>query len=283
MSQSIGGIRFQKSKELLFIIQALAISQTLDCDMRNKKRHSVLIVDDDPKVQDEVGLHLEQAGFKAICSSDNSEILQILHSGTIDIVVADTKMTVVDSIKSQNISSPVLFFITTSSDTTLKETFDRGGAALFARPVDPTALIGAINTSLKFKEDGGTRKHERFEVKLPVEIILSNGRRLRANVRNISQQGMFVDLVGTIPNSGDPIRFEIPFENKELPTIKGVGVVSWSVQWAEEDATKYPSQTGFGLKFTNFEAKSQSVLMTLLNLLKTKAFISSGDKSFFLW
>lgn len=97
--------------------------------------------------------------------------------------------------------------MTRSTDSTVKEALEKGGEALFLKSVDTTALVTSIKRAIKFKNGQGKRKYERFEIKFPVEITVLRGElNLKVRALNISQGGMFVELVGGVPKCGEKLR-----------------------------------------------------------------------------
>jgi Tfp pilus assembly protein PilZ len=175
-----------------------------------------------------------------------------------------------DKIKDFNPELPTLMFITGFADLTLEEAYNKGADAVFSKPFDRKELLTAIIKATNTKQEiWGERKADRVDVdfkiklKLPALSTATQGRVLK-----IGRGGAFVAIDDKLPVVGTEVSFKIDFNEGAPPELAGSGIVRWIRPTTNENKPK-----GVGIEFLHLSNESRDAIITLIQKLKTKAFI----------
>ena len=112
--------------------------------------NSVLIVDDEPFLREELQESLEFEGYDVLCAADVPEALELCASHAFDYVVTDLKMPKMGGLEllkalNESDQSARIFVVSGHGAESSKEDALRLGAkACFAKPLDTDALIEAF-------------------------------------------------------------------------------------------------------------------------------------------
>lgn len=118
------------------------------------KEASVLLVDDEPVLLDIMKEWLQEMVGAVFCAGDGAQALQVLDAQTINLVITDIRMPVMDGItllkrmRTRGRYTPGLIFITGFADIDVREAYDLGAEALVEKPLEHDALIDIMQRSL---------------------------------------------------------------------------------------------------------------------------------------
>lgn len=112
---------------------------------------SVLIVDDEPMLREELQESLELEDFEVTSAESVDSALALCQSGSFDIVITDLKMPkrggleLIAELKDRNY--PARFFVVSGhgAESNREEALSLGATACFAKPLDVDDLIDVIN------------------------------------------------------------------------------------------------------------------------------------------
>jgi CheY-like chemotaxis protein len=241
-------------------------------DWSSKK---VLVVDDEPDLRELVILELQEAGFQTVEAPNGKAAFEIVKSDSIDVVVTDVRMPggsgveLLDEIKKRNPERPAVIMVTGFADLSVDEAFDRGAEALLSKPYRYETLINLTKQILTPRDEKYTRKHERFDAEVNIELNLPSLSETRiAHTLNIGRGGMFVHMEQNLPVPGQKVAFKVLFKDKKYSPIEGQALCRWNRHAPSPETPK-----GFGLEFVTLSPESQKNLATLLNDIKIRAFI----------
>ncbi len=112
----------------------------------------VLIVDDSVSMRQMVGFTLRQGGFEAIEAEDGQDALNKLKGVTVDLIITDLNMPVMDGITLiRNVrqqpgmkTKPILMLTTEGLATKKEEGKAAGATGWIVKPFDPDKLLQTI-------------------------------------------------------------------------------------------------------------------------------------------
>lgn len=244
----------------------------------NFEDYTILVVDDEEDLRDIIADYLEDEGFNVLTAASGSEAFEIVQKQMVHLIVSDINMPdgngveLLNSIKKDNPEKPVLLFITGFADVTVEEAYDIGAAAIFAKPVDFEKLIEVIKENLSSKEKLWSRKTERVEASISVDLEFENlDNAVSSKALNIGRGGMFIALESSFPNVEETVKFCIKFDNGSLQTLEGTAIVRWVRRSSESGLPK-----GVGVEFFSLTSEATESLMALINAIKIRTFIPSS-------
>lgn len=124
--------------------------------LRENKLASVLIVDDDPDVRRLVEMKLELEGLLTITASNGEEALAALENESVDLVVLDLMMPVMDGLEAcrrlradQRFTDlPVLMLTARAHYTDVEKGFEAGATDYVVKPFSPRELLARVRSIL---------------------------------------------------------------------------------------------------------------------------------------
>jgi two-component system chemotaxis response regulator CheY len=119
---------------------------------RNGKVRRVLIVDDSVSMRQMVGYTLRQGGYEVIEAEHGADALNKLTGGTVDLIITDLNMPVMDGItliqnvrKQPAMKSKPILMLTTEGLVAKKEQGKAAGATgWIIKPFDPEKLLQTV-------------------------------------------------------------------------------------------------------------------------------------------
>ena len=113
----------------------------------------VLIVDDSRTILAMLRHTLTNAGFEVLQAEDGQQGLDVLNRESVDIVITDINMPVMDGIEfirnvrasGQHQSLPILILTTETSQEKRDQGKSAGGTGWIVKPFDPDKLISVIH------------------------------------------------------------------------------------------------------------------------------------------
>ncbi|WP_299027880.1 response regulator transcription factor [uncultured Thermanaerothrix sp.] len=114
----------------------------------------ILVVDDDPTLNELVQLNLERKGFSVYCAKDGEEALRLAYEIHPDLVILDIMMPRVDGYEvCRRLRSltdvPILFLTAKSRDTDVLRGFDAGADDYMRKPFSLRELEARVRALLK--------------------------------------------------------------------------------------------------------------------------------------
>ncbi len=118
----------------------------------NKQIFKVLIVDDEPEIEELLSYNFRKRGFEVMTAGNGFSGFNILNGFTPDVIILDIMMPYVNGIsmckelkndyRYKNI--PVLFLSATSNSDLIKSALDAGGARFISKPIQLNLLIDLV-------------------------------------------------------------------------------------------------------------------------------------------
>jgi len=122
----------------------------------NRRRHTVLVIDDEPAVRELLSDYLNQAGFNALAVESGDEAARMLARGivVIDFVFSDVRMpgilnghALAEWVFANRPDLPVLL---ASGDLDTVDSLEESwGASIIAKPYDPELVVRKIRAILE--------------------------------------------------------------------------------------------------------------------------------------
>ncbi len=114
----------------------------------------VLVVDDEPKMQRVLEIMLQRMGYEVACAGNGQEALQILKSGSADLIISDLRMPgmsgieLLQTLRAQGNDVPVIIMTAYGTIESAVEAMKLGACDYIVRPFDVDALEIAIDRIL---------------------------------------------------------------------------------------------------------------------------------------
>ncbi|MFO0631501.1 MAG: response regulator [Nannocystaceae bacterium] len=115
---------------------------------------SVLIVDDNQDLAENLGEALEVEGFECAIAHDGDSAIAKLEDRPFDLVITDLRMTprdgiaVVQAVRSRSATTPVVLMTAFAGEVQLDQARKAGVTALVAKPVDTSRLVALVREQL---------------------------------------------------------------------------------------------------------------------------------------
>ena len=118
----------------------------------------ILIVDDDPDIQEMCSLVLTKEGFDVVCASNRAEGFMTIAAGAPDLLILDVMMeepddglTMARELRRRGFTSPIIML--TSVNAAMGLTIDRDDEMVpvekfQSKPVEPATLVAQVNELL---------------------------------------------------------------------------------------------------------------------------------------
>lgn len=247
--------------------------------MSEAKKMTVLIVDDEPILRENVSLTFKRKGYRVITADNGKAAFELVKSENVDLVISDIRMPggdgvdLLKQIKDANLENPALIFMTGYSDLSLENAYDMGADAVFGKPFSLKAMVAAAEKALVPRDDRWEPKRDvalenidiKIEVKFP-EVATA----IQTKVLNLGRGGMFVALTDRFPKVGSPAIFKIEFSRDSvLSSIEGDGIV----RWFRSKATSPELHVGCGIEFNHLNEDCRKQIIDLIKVSKIRAYI----------
>lgn len=154
----------------------------------------VLVVDDDPTLNELVRLNLERKGFAVYCAEDGEEALRLAYQIHPDVIILDIMMPRVDGYEvCRRLRSltdvPILFLTAKSRDTDVLRGFDVGGDDYMRKPFSLRELEARILALLKRRGRGESAQLS--------EVFDDGNLRIDLNLQAVYRRGQPIRLTPT--------------------------------------------------------------------------------------
>src|ERR1700735_825013 len=103
------------------------------------ERPTVLVVDDEPELREIFALWLNREGYTILTAANGSEALQMLTTQTVDALISDIRMPIMDGIAlvrrvfEMKLMLPSIIFVSGFGDVSVREMYALGVEAVSAR------------------------------------------------------------------------------------------------------------------------------------------------------
>lgn len=126
-------------------------------------RRRILLVDDDPRLQDIVGLYLDMEGYEVAKASNGEDGLREVEANPPDLVIMDIMMPGMDGIEAcrrirgnpDTAHIPVLMFSALSGDDDVERARLAGANHLITKPFTLVGLGSVVKSYLTSDSDAG--------------------------------------------------------------------------------------------------------------------------------
>lgn len=249
----------------------MSAAETIDVDKENTV---ILAVDDNVELLSLICEELEDEGYQVLRATCGNEAFEIVQKNHVDLILSDVRMPngdgvhLIQQVKTLENKNPVVIFLTAFANITFEELYNQGAEAVFSKPPEINKLLDCIEEALIPKEIRWRRQFSR--AKCNYKMILTS-KEEQVDVIDIGRGGFFAKMATNFPGVGDIIDFKIEVNHQEVDQLEGSGIV----RWVRPRATgEFPA--GVGVEFMSLDEKTCGKVLTLFNILKTKAFIPRG-------
>lgn len=114
----------------------------------------ILVVDDDPNIQQLVSIHLSREGYQVICAESAEHALQLLENEQVDLAVVDVMMPGMNgyeltSILTQDLQIPVILLTAKGQLADKEQGFTAGSDDYIVKPFEPKELLFRVAVVLR--------------------------------------------------------------------------------------------------------------------------------------
>lgn len=214
--------------------------------MSEADTHAILVVDDSPGLGAALAALFACEGFRVHSASNGLEALDVLDREDVQLVLSDVNMPVCDGfellarVKTRRAEGPVVLLHTGNTSLDLERGFLLGAEAIYFKPVEPDALVSAVQSYIP-PPGRARRRFARHSVDLDIEIVGDDGAGLSSRCTTLARGGMFVEGPHR-PAVATPVAFNLEAAGSD-PTLSGHGVVAWA------------GRGGYGVEFTRQSAE----------------------------
>jgi DNA-binding response OmpR family regulator len=118
---------------------------------------TILVVDDQPEILENLALVLESEGYRALVAGDGVEALELLQSEAVDLIVADIAMPRLNGYQLYErvrgnpawVSVPFLFLTARAMDSDIRYGKELGVDDYLTKPIQPEDLLAAVHGRLR--------------------------------------------------------------------------------------------------------------------------------------
>ena len=116
--------------------------------------HHILVVDDDPHIQEVISFALKQAGHSVVLARDGREGLEMFSRENPDLIVLDVGMPEMDGLEMcreirKSSETPILFLSARDEEIDRILGLELGGDDYVTKPFSPRELVARVRTILK--------------------------------------------------------------------------------------------------------------------------------------
>jgi two-component system chemotaxis response regulator CheY len=134
--------------------------------MENPKKHTVLIVDDDPMIRQVLRLILRESGYQVVDeAADGAEGLTAFRRYKPEVVCLDINMpgsdglAILQQIKSEHPNTIVIMVTGEASATAVRESIAKGAAGYIVKPFNAAKVIDSLANTIKAAQRVSSTPH----------------------------------------------------------------------------------------------------------------------------
>jgi two-component system OmpR family response regulator len=114
----------------------------------------ILVVDDDPNIQQLVSIHLTREGYQVFCADDAEHALRILELQAVDLAIVDVMMPGMNGyeltkILTADLQIPVILLTAKGQLSDKEQGFDAGSDDYIVKPFEPKELLFRVAVVLR--------------------------------------------------------------------------------------------------------------------------------------
>lgn len=118
------------------------------------KQQSILIVDDDRDIVQFIAMYLKQEGYEVFTAYDGIEVLQIIHTESIELVILDIMMPGIDGIEvcrriRERYNIPIILLSAKSTDVDKVIGLSTGADDYIVKPFSTIELLARVKSQLR--------------------------------------------------------------------------------------------------------------------------------------
>lgn len=115
---------------------------------------TILVCDDDKQIVEAIEIYLTSDGFQVVKAYDGTEALQILENTSVDLMIVDVMMPVLDGIRTtlkvrETSSIPIIILSAKSEDTDKILGLNIGADDYITKPFNPLELVARVKSQLR--------------------------------------------------------------------------------------------------------------------------------------
>ena len=118
---------------------------------------TVLIVDDQPDLVENIGMALESAGYSVLSAGDGATALRLLNTESVDLILADIAMPRMNGYQFYErvrenldwLAIPFLFLTARTMDSDIRYGKELGVDDYLSKPIQPEDLLASVNGKLR--------------------------------------------------------------------------------------------------------------------------------------
>ncbi len=154
--------------------------------MREKMKHTVLIVDDEKEIREAIALYLKNEGIDAIQAKNGVEALELLDQEEVHLIIMDVMMPKLDGIEAtfkirQSQQIPILMLSAKSEDTDKILGLQIGADDYLTKPFNPLELIARVKSQLRRYTSLGSYEKAESVIQLHGLTIDQDGKEVRVD------------------------------------------------------------------------------------------------------
>jgi len=154
--------------------------------MREKMKHTVLIVDDEKEIREAIALYLKNEGIHAIQAKNGVEALELLDQEEVHLIIMDVMMPKLDGIEAtfkirQSQQIPILMLSAKSEDTDKILGLQIGADDYLTKPFNPLELIARVKSQLRRYTSLGSYEKAESVIQLHGLTIDQDGKEVRVD------------------------------------------------------------------------------------------------------
>lgn len=230
----------------------------------------ILIVDDEPRMVQSIGMHLEMEGFQVISANNGYQALEKVVKETPDLVLLDVMMPEMDGLvtlkKIREISEvPVIFLSVKGEEFDRVRGLDLGADDYMTKPYSPRELVSRIKAVLRRTEPKGMNEGS--------EIVVDPELRINFDKRKVIVRGKEILLRPTeyrllyqlVTNPGRLLTHETLLSRVWGPEYRDddqyvrlyIGYLRQKIEEDPKNPKYILSERGLGYRFKEFQSISQ--------------------------
>ena len=163
----------------------------------NTARAQILIIEDDPEIQEMLSFALSKEGWKLLLAKTGEQGLEMLAKGNVNCILLDIMLPGIDGLKvlkkikekEQYRNIPIIMTTARGEEADIVAGLELGADDYVIKPYSPRVLVARIRAGLRRQEEGGKGGK--------VTVWQQGGIRLDAARHEVSYGGKAIDLFAT--------------------------------------------------------------------------------------
>lgn len=244
--------------------------------MQKKKSDiTLLLVDDESALLNILSSRFHSYGAQVFTALNGKEALEILSKQSIDIVITDLQMPVMNGIellietRKSNSLTPYIFFSTAYAENNeLEDYFSKGVNYVFNKPLDTKVVFDLAKKMMSGRELAWSKQTTQW----PHYKIQKQFSNINESIKNhefhLGNYGFFLSLQDDLLPLYSLVHFKIEFKEGNIKNIEGTGSIQWTREVSKRDSPK-----GMGIFIETLSLECLKNCITYINSLAQKSTI----------